>query len=178
VRRILVLVAGLLVLAVALGSGVYFYYDAKLTRVAIPGLGHVFGSTASAATSVGENFLLVGSDTRGFAGGQAFQAAPGTPDFVAGARSDTVILLHLPRGGGKPTLVSFPRDTYVQVPSFTDRRGQVSPAHTRPSSTRRTPSAARRCSPSSSNSSPACAWTTTSRSTSGASARSWTRSAV
>jgi len=129
VRRILVLVAGLLVLAVALGSGVYFYYDAKLTRVAIPGLGHVFGSTASAATSVGENFLLVGSDTRGFAGGQAFQAAPGTPDFVAGARSDTVILLHLPRGGGKPTLVSFPRDTYVQVPSFTDRRGQVSPAH-------------------------------------------------
>jgi len=129
VRRILVLVAGLLVLAVALGSGVYFYYDAKLTRVSIPGLGHVFGSTASARASVGENFLLVGSDTRGFAGGQAFQAAPGSADFVAGARSDTVILLHLPTGGGKPTLVSFPRDTYVQVPSFTNRRGQVSPAH-------------------------------------------------
>ncbi len=40
-----------------------------------------------------------------------------------------MILLHLPTGGGKPTLVSFPRDTYVQVPSFTNRRVQVSPAH-------------------------------------------------
>ena len=128
-RRTLVLVAGLLVLTVALGSGAYFYYDAKLTRVTIPGLGHVFGSTAPASAGVGENFLLVGSDTRGFVGGQVFQAAPGSADFVAGARSDTVILLHLPTGGGKPTLVSFPRDTYVQVPSFTDRRGQVSPAH-------------------------------------------------
>ncbi len=78
------LVAGLLVLDVALGSGVYFYYDAKLTRVSIPGLGRVFGSTASARASVGENFLLVGSDTRGFVGGQAFQAAPGSADFVAG----------------------------------------------------------------------------------------------
>ena len=122
------LVAGLLVLDVALGSGVYFYYDAKLTRVSIPGLGHVFGSTASARASVGENFLLVGSDTRGFVGGQAFQAAPGSADFVAGARSDTVILLHLPTGAASPrSCRSLGTPTSRSRPSPTD--AQVSPAH-------------------------------------------------
>ena len=94
-RRALAVVAGLLVLALVSVVGAYSYYDSKLTRISIPGLGHMFGSPASAPTAVGENFLLVGSDTRAFAGGQAFQAPAASADFVAGARSDTVILLAL-----------------------------------------------------------------------------------
>jgi len=128
-RRALAVVAGLLVLALFSVVGAYSYYDSRLTRISIPGLGHMFGSPASAPTAVGENFLLVGSDTRAFAGGQAFQAPAASADFVAGARSDTVILLHLPIGGAKPTIVSFPRDTYVHIPAFTDRDGKTTAAH-------------------------------------------------
>ena len=128
-RLTVTVLAAVLVLALSAVFGGYFYYDAKLTRVSIPGLGQVFGSVVSAPPSAGENFLLVGSDTRAFAGGQAFQAPQGSADFVAGARSDTVILLHLPIGGAKPTIVSFPRDTYVHIPAFTDRAGKTTAAH-------------------------------------------------
>jgi len=128
-RLTVTVLVAVLVLALSVVFGGYAYYDAKLTRVSIPGLGQVFGSVVSAPPSAGENFLLVGSDTRAFAGGQAFQAPPGSADFVAGARSDTVILLHLPIGGAKPTVVSFPRDTYVHLPAFTDRKGKTTAAH-------------------------------------------------
>ncbi len=128
-RLTVTVLVAVLVLALSVVFGGYAYYDAKLTRVSIPGLGQVFGSVVSAPPSAGENFLLVGSDTRAFAGGQAFQAPPGSADFVAGARSDTVILLHLPIGGAKPTVVSFPRDTYVHIPAFTDRKGKTTAAH-------------------------------------------------
>ena len=174
-RLTVTVLAAVLVLALSVVFGGYAYYNAKLTRVPIPGLGQVSRSVVSAPPSAGENFLLVGSDTRAFAGGQAFQAPAGSADFVAGARSDTVILLHLPIGGARPTIVSFPRDTYVQIPAFTDRPARP-PRRTRPSSTRRSPSADPRCSPSSSNSSPGCAWITMSRSTSGGSAALWTLS--
>jgi len=128
-RLTVTVLVAVLVLALSVVFGGYAYYDAELTRVSIPGLGQVFGSVVSAPPSAGENFLLVGSDTRAFAGGQAFQAPPGSADFVAGARSDTVILLHLPIGGAKPTVVSFPRDTYVHLPAFTDRKGKTTAAH-------------------------------------------------
>ncbi len=128
-RLMVTVLAAVLVLALSVVFGGYFYYDAKLTRVSIPRLGQVSGAVVSAPPSAGENFLLVGSDTRAFAGGQAFQAPAGSADFVAGARSDTVILLHLPIGAARPTVVSFPRDTYVQIPAFTDRAGKTTAAH-------------------------------------------------
>jgi len=128
-RLTVTVLAAVLVLALSVVFGGYFYYDARLIRVSIPGLGQVSGSVVSAPPSAGENFLLVGSDTRAFAGGQAFQAPAASADFVAGARSDTVILLHLPIGGARPTVVSFPRDTYVQIPAFTDRKGKTTAAH-------------------------------------------------
>jgi len=128
-RLMVTVLAAVLVLALSVVFGGYFYYDAKLTRVSVPGLGQVSGAVVSAPPRAGENFLLVGSDTRAFAGGQAFQAPAGSADFVAGARSDTVILLHLPIGGARPTVVSFPRDTYVHIPAFTDRKGKTTAAH-------------------------------------------------
>jgi len=128
-RLTVTVLAAVLVLALSVVFGGYAYYDAKLTRVSIPRLGQVSGAVVSAPPSAGENFLLVGSDTRAFAGGQAFQAPAASADFVAGARSDTVILLHLPIGGARPTVVSFPRDTYVHIPAFTDRNGRTTAAH-------------------------------------------------
>jgi LCP family protein required for cell wall assembly len=61
-----------------------------------------------------ENFLLMGSDSRAGASGNG----TGGSD-VQGARSDTTILLHLAASSGKATLVSIPRDSYVQIPACT-----------------------------------------------------------
>src|SRR4051812_43202842 len=57
-----------------------------------------------------ENVLLIGSDSRAFAGGGAFGSQ------VTGARSDTSILVHISADGKKAILVSIPRDTYTVIP--------------------------------------------------------------
>src|SRR5665811_1936367 len=117
--------AGGSALAVALvlvgGFAAYAYYSGRLGHVSIrlPGQAAPPDSDGPA-----QDFLIVGSDTRDFAGGQAFQASPGSADYVTGQRSDTVMLVHLPAGNTKATLVSFPRDSYVQIPAHPDEKGR------------------------------------------------------
>lgn len=108
------------------GYVVVYHYTGRLghTGIRLPGVA-VPADTDGAA----QDFLLVGSDTRDFTGGQAFQASPGSADLVSGQRSDTVMLVHLPAGAAKATLVSFPRDSYVQIPAHTDGQGHVHPAY-------------------------------------------------
>ncbi|TCO65070.1 LytR family transcriptional attenuator [Actinocrispum wychmicini] len=60
-----------------------------------------------------ENFLMVGSDTR--AGADAEEGV-GTADQVPGARSDTVIVAHIPKDRKRVVMVSFPRDLEIQRP--------------------------------------------------------------
>ncbi|HET7310029.1 MAG TPA: LCP family protein [Mycobacteriales bacterium] len=72
------------------------------------------------------NILIVGSDSRsGLTDAQKRQLHVGGD---AGRRSDTMILLHIPRGGGKAILVSLPRDSYVLIPKHKDATGHVIPA--------------------------------------------------
>src|SRR4051812_12603039 len=69
------------------------------------------------------NILVVGSDSRsGLTAEQQRQLHVG---HDAGKRSDTMILLHIPRGGGKAILVSLPRDSYVTIPRHEDASGHV-----------------------------------------------------
>jgi len=75
-----------------------------------------------------ENFLLMGSDSRDFAGGQAYNVAPGSAAFVTGQRSDVVMLVHIPAGTAKATVVSFPRDSWVQLPAYIDSKNVTHPA--------------------------------------------------
>jgi LCP family protein required for cell wall assembly len=67
-----------------------------------------------------ENILLLGSDQR-------FGKAAQNPN-VAGARSDTTILLHLAADRKSAVGVSIPRDTIVPIPSCTRADGTVAPA--------------------------------------------------
>jgi LCP family protein required for cell wall assembly len=72
------------------------------------------------------NILLVGSDSRaGLTNTQKNQLHVG---HDVGQRSDTMILLHIPRGGGKAVLVSLPRDSLVTIPRHKDASGHVIPA--------------------------------------------------
>ena len=72
------------------------------------------------------NILLVGSDSRsGLTDAQKKELHVG---HDVGRRSDTMILLHIPRGGGRAILVSLPRDSLVTIPKHKDASGHVVPA--------------------------------------------------
>ena len=72
------------------------------------------------------NILLVGSDSR--AGLTKAQQNALHVGHDPGQRSDTMILLHIPRGGGKAVLISLPRDSYVTIPAHKDATGHLVPA--------------------------------------------------
>jgi LCP family protein required for cell wall assembly len=59
-----------------------------------------------------QNFVLIGSDTRA---GKSGKGTGGSN--VQGARSDTTILMHISANNSGATLISIPRDSYVQIPS-------------------------------------------------------------
>ena len=61
-----------------------------------------------------ENYLLVGSDSRAGSNGEV--GAGSTAD-AGGARSDTVMLAHVPADRGRVVVVSFPRDLEIDRPA-------------------------------------------------------------
>lgn len=68
------------------------------------------------------NILLIGSDTR--EGENSEYAVPG----MAGARSDTTILLHLSPNRDQAVGISFPRDSMVKIPACKKEKGGTVPA--------------------------------------------------
>jgi LCP family protein required for cell wall assembly len=66
------------------------------------------------ADTSGHNYLLVGSDSR--EGLTAQQRRDLKTGGAEGNRTDTIMLVHVSESGGKPVLVSIPRDSYVPVP--------------------------------------------------------------
>ncbi len=106
-RRILAILASLVVLAVLATVAVYFSVNSKLTRINV--------LVPTSFTSAGTNWLIAGSDSRGgLTAAQENQLALGRD--ITGGRSDTIMILHLPANGTRPTLVSIPRDSYVPIP--------------------------------------------------------------
>lgn len=104
-RRIAVAAAVLLVLLL----GLLVWMDTRLNRVDA-----LTDYDGRPAVTPGTDWLIVGSDSReGLSGERRRQLATGD---AAGRRTDTMMLLHLSRGGGSPTLVSLPRDSYVPIP--------------------------------------------------------------
>ncbi|MBV8932229.1 MAG: LCP family protein [Kutzneria sp.] len=100
---------GIIVLVlVLLIVGMLVYVDSSLKRTdALPDY------SGRPPAGAGANWLLVGSDSRdGLTDAQKEQLATGD---AAGARTDTIMLLHIP-SSGKPTLVSLLRDSYVSIP--------------------------------------------------------------
>jgi LCP family protein required for cell wall assembly len=70
-----------------------------------------------------ENFLLVGSDSRAGADPTAPDASGiGTEDAVSGQRSDTIMILRRDKSTGEASLLSIPRDLWVDVPGHDKKR--------------------------------------------------------
>jgi LCP family protein required for cell wall assembly len=62
-----------------------------------------------------QNILLIGNDTRAGATRAELKALH-TGHDKSTANADTMMVLHVPADGARPTLVSFPRDSWVSVP--------------------------------------------------------------
>ncbi|MEV7967417.1 LCP family protein [Sphaerisporangium sp. NPDC088356] len=105
VVRILVI---LLVLLLVLGLVGFFWINSRITSVE-----SLTDYDGRPAATPGEDWLLVGSDSRaGLTAAQRKKLATGR---AVGKRTDTMMLLHIPSGSDKPTLVSLPRDSYVPI---------------------------------------------------------------
>ena len=111
--------AVVLVITVAGGVILYKHLEGNLTHAPIIPEPH--HSVPAAGLGHSENILLMGSDTRAFKGGSKFGGE------IAGARSDTTILVHIAQDGQHATLVSIPRDTYAHIPACKTATGQSSP---------------------------------------------------
>jgi LCP family protein required for cell wall assembly len=113
-RRILTALALVVVLVVIGTVATYFYLNSKLTHsdilAAYPG---------RPAVGSGTNWLIAGSDSRqGLTSAQEHQYSTGNLDATGEGRSDTIMILHIPAGGGRPILISVPRDSYVNIPGY------------------------------------------------------------
>ncbi|MDT4989360.1 MAG: hypothetical protein QOI74_3454 [Micromonosporaceae bacterium] len=73
-----------------------------------------------------QNILLVGNDTRAGAT-RAELTALHTGHDTTTANADTMMLLHVPADGSRPTLVSFPRDSWVSIPGH--GKGKINSAY-------------------------------------------------
>ncbi|MBT2226519.1 LCP family protein [Nonomuraea sp. NEAU-A123] len=109
-RTILTIVAAVVALLLVVGVGLFFWIDSRLTG--IPGVLDDYAGRP--ADTPGTNWLLVGSDSRkGLSAADRKKLATGR---AAGQRTDSMMLLHIPAGSDKPTLVSLPRDSAVTIP--------------------------------------------------------------
>lgn len=81
------------------------------------------------ADSKGYDYLLVGSDSReGLTPEQIRALHTGTTKVAEGKRTDSIIMVHVPAGDGKPALISLPRDSYVPIPGHD--RNRINAAYT------------------------------------------------
>ncbi|MBE4740013.1 MULTISPECIES: LCP family protein [Streptomyces] len=108
-RRIKLTAITVTVVLLATTIGTYFWADSKLNRevdlskvIDRPGEGE------------GTNYLIVGSDSRaGLSDEQKKELHTGSAE---GKRTDSMMILHT--GSNGPTLISLPRDSNVEIPSF------------------------------------------------------------
>lgn len=97
-----------LLVVVALLAALVVYFDSTLQRTA------ALDFEGRVPDTPGTNWLLVGSDSReGLDEGQREDLHAGD---AGGRRTDTMMLVHIPSGGGQPALISLPRDSYVSIP--------------------------------------------------------------
>jgi LCP family protein required for cell wall assembly len=87
--------------------------EATVNRTdAIPSAGNDGTGRGAAAM----NLLLVGNDSRSRLTDQ--QLAELNAGTDSGTNTDTMILVHIPKDGSRASFVSFPRDSYVEIPGY------------------------------------------------------------
>jgi LCP family protein required for cell wall assembly len=121
--------ATLLSVAVLLGSGyawaTYRSFKNGITRVnVIPQVvtttdsnGHTTTVPLPNVDGTDQNILIVGNDDRSTATDAELKQL-GTTRDGGSLNTDTMMLLHVPADGSTATVISFPRDSYVNIPGY------------------------------------------------------------
>lgn len=125
VRRGIEAVAAIVSLVLFLGSAIAWYnyraLDSGITSIRVDGLGR--GTAPAGGGASGEprpaghdqNILIVGDDSRaGLTAAEGRKLSTGTGQGTTS--TDTLLLVHVPADGSRSTLVSIPRDSYVDIP--------------------------------------------------------------
>ncbi|WP_448316105.1 LCP family protein [Streptomyces sp. CO7] len=113
----------LLVLVLAAGGAAYWLYAGLDSNIDSVDLEEALGDDRPGKLPTsGQNILVLGSDSRAGANG----ALDGGK--VAGARSDTALVMHIPEGRTEAVAVSIPRDTLVHRPKCVSADGGTVPA--------------------------------------------------
>ena len=73
-----------------------------------------------------QNILLLGNDSRAGANAQELKALS-TQDDGGSVNTDTMMVLHIPANGRKATVISFPRDSWVDIPD--NGKGKINSAY-------------------------------------------------
>jgi LCP family protein required for cell wall assembly len=116
-------ILGVLVLLLAggvAGGGWFLYhrYDKKVVREDLlpdaAGIGQTEKQSAQNWKSGPLNLLLLGSDSR--------EDEPGGQSSI-GERSDTIMLVHITKARDRATIISIPRDSFVDVPAAGSWKG-------------------------------------------------------
>ncbi len=115
--KVVALTAAVLVfVSTGLGWGAMLYIDSKITE--IEALGTNSEAVHQAEKQLGdENFLIVGSDTRA---GAKPEDGVGDAKSEEGARSDVLMLAHIPADRKRMVVVSVPRDLLITRPACED----------------------------------------------------------
>jgi LCP family protein required for cell wall assembly len=110
-RRVKWTVIVLVVVLLAWGIGTYFWADSNLKRKVDLGI-----VEHRPAAGDGTNYLIVGSDSReGMTAQEKKDLHTGSAE---GKRTDSMMILHV-ADDGSSTVVSLPRDSWVEIPPFT-----------------------------------------------------------
>ncbi|GJF24715.1 LCP family protein [Streptomyces sp. HO565] len=110
----------LLVLATAaVGGWAYMHLNGNIKGADVS---DALGDNRPKAAAGGQNILVIGSDSR-----KGLGAAYGKN--LTTMQSDTLMLLHTGGDGKWATVVSFPRDSWVQIPACDRGNGSASAAH-------------------------------------------------
>ncbi len=118
---LLIASVGLPLLLVALAVGGYLYANSIFGRIE-----RVPVSAVLTGAARGQNYLIVGSDSRDPAAIGEAGLDPSVFGQDGGSRSDTMLVLHL--GDGPARLLSIPRDLYVPI-AGTDRSQKINAAY-------------------------------------------------
>ncbi|WP_328705053.1 LCP family protein [Actinomyces faecalis] len=126
-RTAMVVVLAVVLFVVSFVAIAYHDLQSQVTRVDVASMIGTARPTRSDEAKVSDdyagvavNILVLGSDTRD--GANNVDGAAGSDD-VAGARSDTAMIMHVSADRSRIEVVSIPRDTLLEIPSCTRADG-------------------------------------------------------
>lgn len=105
-----------LVVVALVATGGYAFYNYQRFLAGVTQVDAIDPNAGDDFDGTDQNILLVGDDHRPDGATDAELAQLGTEADGSGLNTDSMMVLHIPADGSSATIVSFPRDSWVDVP--------------------------------------------------------------